>query len=328
VTGGASHVAVLAGGVGAARLLTGMVRAMPPEAVTAIVNVGDDLELHGLHISPDLDTVVYTVAGAIDPERGWGLRDETWTAMASLERYGGATWFRLGDQDLATHLFRTQRMTDGAPLSTVTAEIASSWKLGLRVLPVTDDRLRTRVTIAPEPQASANGSGPGGFEAPEEVSFQEYFVGRQHNVPVSAVRFEGDVEARPAPGVLEAIMTSGVVVIAPSNPIVSIGPVLAVPGVRNAVRQRRDSVIAVSPIVGGKALKGPADRMLRELGHEPSVVGVARLYAPLAGTLVIDEADRALAGDVEATGMHCVVTDTIMRDAEAAEALAQHVLNV
>jgi LPPG:FO 2-phospho-L-lactate transferase len=330
VTGGASHVAVLAGGVGAARLLTGMVRARPPEAVTAIVNVGDDLELHGLHISPDLDTVVYTVAGAIDPERGWGLRDETWTAMSSLERYGGATWFRLGDRDLATHLFRTQRMADGAPLSTVTAEVASAWKLGMRVLPVTDDQLRTRVTIAPEPSAGAgaNGSGPGGFEAPDEVSFQEYFLGRQHSVPVSAVRFAGDVEARPAPGVLEAIMTSGVVVIAPSNPIVSIGPVLAVPGVRNAVRQRRDSVVAVSPIVGGKALKGPADRMLRELGHEPSVVGVARLYAPLAGTLVIDEADRALAGDVEATGMHCVVTDTIMRDAEAAEALAQHVLHV
>jgi LPPG:FO 2-phospho-L-lactate transferase len=331
VTGGASHVAVLAGGVGAARLLTGMVRAMPPEAVTAVVNVGDDIELHGLHISPDLDTVVYTVAEAIDPERGWGLRDETWTAMDSLERYGGATWFRLGDQDLATHLFRTQRMADGAPLSTVTAEIASAWKLGLRVLPVTDDRLRTRVTIAPEPHStakSANGSRPGGFDAPEEVSFQEYFVGHQHSVPVSAVRFEGDVDARPAPGVLEAIMTASVVVIAPSNPIVSIGPVLAVPGVRNAVRQRRDSVVAVSPIVGGKALKGPADRMLRELGHEPSVVGVARLYAPLAGTLVIDEADRALAGDVEATGMGCVVTDTIMRDAEAAQALAHHVLHV
>jgi LPPG:FO 2-phospho-L-lactate transferase len=328
VTGGASHVAVLAGGVGAARLLTGMVRAMPPEAVTAIVNVGDDIELHGLHISPDLDTVVYTVAEAIDPERGWGLRDETWQAMASLERYGGTTWFRLGDQDLATHLFRTQRMADGAPLSTATAEIAAAWKLALRVLPVTDDRLRTRVTIAPEPHSAANGSGPGGFSAPDEVSFQEYFVHRQHSVPVSAVRFECDVDARPAPGVLEAIMTAGVVVIAPSNPIVSIGPVLAVPGVRNAVRQRRESVVAVSPIVGGKALKGPADRMLRELGHEPSVVGVARLYAPLAGTLVIDEADRALAGDVEATGMHCVVTDTIMRDAEAAKALAHHVLHV
>lgn len=328
MTGGASHVAVLAGGVGAARLLTGMVRAMPPEAVTAIVNVGDDIELHGLHISPDLDTVVYTVAEAIDPERGWGLRDETWQAMASLDRYGGATWFRLGDQDLATHLFRTQRMADGAPLSTVSGEIAAAWKLGLQVLPVTDDRLRTRVTIAPEPHDAANGSGPGGFSAPDEVSFQEYFVHRQHSVPVSAVRFEGDVDARPAPGVLEAIMTAGVVVIAPSNPIVSIGPVLAVPGVRNAVRQRRGSVVAVSPIVGGKALKGPADRMLRELGHEPSVVGVARLYAPLAGTLVIDEADRALAGDVEATGMHCVVTDTIMRDAEAAKALAHHVLHV
>jgi LPPG:FO 2-phospho-L-lactate transferase len=320
---GVPHVAVLAGGVGAARLLAGLVQAVPPEQVTAIVNVGDDLELHGLHISPDLDTVVYTLADAIDPERGWGLRDETWTTMASLDRYGGTTWFRLGDQDLATHLHRSQRLSDGAPLSTVTAEIAAAWKLGLRVVPVTDDRLRTMITLAPDPAASA---GPS-FEAPDEVTFQEYFVQRQHSVPVSAVRFECDFDTRAAPGVLEAIMTADVVVIAPSNPIVSIGPVLAVPGVRNAVRQRRESVIAVSPIVGGKALKGPADRMLRELGHEPSVVGVARLYAPLAGTLVIDEADRALADDVEAAGLRCVVTDTIMRDRAAAAALSTVVLH-
>jgi LPPG:FO 2-phospho-L-lactate transferase len=323
---GAPHVAVLAGGVGAARLLAGMVQAVPPELVTAIVNVGDDLELHGLHISPDIDTVVYTLADAIDPERGWGLRDETWTTMASLDRYGGDTWFRLGDQDLATHLYRSQRLADGAALSTITAEIAAAWKLGLHVVPVTDGRLRTRIMLAPDP-AVTGGAGGGSFEAPDEVAFQEYFVRRQHSVPVSAVRFDTDVDIRPAPGVLEAIMTADVVVIAPSNPIVSIGPVVAVPGVRNAVRQRRESVIAVSPIVGGKALKGPADRMLRELGHEPSVVGVARLYAPLAGTLVIDEADRALAENVEAAGLRCVVTDTIMRDRAAAAALSTVVLH-
>jgi LPPG:FO 2-phospho-L-lactate transferase len=321
---GQPHVAVLAGGVGAARLLAGMVEAVPPALVTAIVNVGDDLELHGLRISPDLDTIVYTLADAIDPERGWGLRDETWRTMENLDRYGGSTWFRLGDRDLATHLFRTQRMGEGAPLSTVTAEIAAAWKLGLRVVPVTDDPVGTRITLLPDPSAPG---APAGVVGPEEVSFQEYFVHRRHSVPVLAVRFEGDVAARPAPGVLEAIMTADVVVIAPSNPIVSIGPVLAVPGVRNAVRQRRESVVAVSPIVGGKALKGPADRMLRELGHEPSVVGVARLYAPLAGTLVIDEADRALADDVEAAGMRCVVTDTIMRDRAAAAALSTVVLH-
>jgi LPPG:FO 2-phospho-L-lactate transferase len=321
---GKPHVAVLAGGVGAARLLAGMVQAVPPELVTAIVNVGDDLELHGLHISPDIDTVVYTLADAIDPERGWGLRDETWTTMTSLDRYGGDTWFRLGDQDLATHLFRSQRLAEGAALSTITAEIAAAWKLGLRVVPVTDERLRTRIMLAPDPAASGAG---GHFEAPDEVAFQEYFVRRQHSVPVSAVRFDTASDIRPAPGVLEAIMTADVVVIAPSNPIVSIGPVVAVPGVRNAVRQRRESVIAVSPIVGGKALKGPADRMLRELGHEPSVVGVARLYAPLAGTLVIDEADRALAENVEAAGLRCVVTDTIMRDRAAAAALSTVVLH-
>ena len=318
---GQPHVAVLAGGVGAARLLAGMVQAVPPGLVTAVVNVGDDLELHGLRISPDIDTVVYTLADAIDPERGWGLRDETWRTMENLDRYGGTTWFRLGDRDLATHLFRTQRMSEGAPLSTVTAEIAAAWELGLRVVPVTDDPVGTRLTLLPDP------STPGSQVGPEEVSFQEYFVHRQHGVPVLAVRFEGDVAARPAPGVLEAIMTADVVVIAPSNPIVSIGPVLAVPGVRNAVRQRRESVVAVSPIVGGKALKGPADRMLRELGHDPSVVGVARLYAPLAGTLVIDEADRALADDVEAAGLRCVVTDTIMRDRAAAAALSTIVLH-
>jgi LPPG:FO 2-phospho-L-lactate transferase len=318
---GQPHVAVLAGGVGAARLLAGMVQAVPPGLVTAIVNVGDDLELHGLHISPDLDTVVYTLAGAIDPERGWGLRDETWHTMDNLDRYGGTTWFRLGDRDMATHLYRTQRLAEGAPISTVTAEIAAAWDLDLRVLPVTDDALRTRVTLAPDPD------GPGGPTGPEEVSFQEYFVHRRHGVPVSAVRFDCDLATRPAPGVLEALMTADVVVIAPSNPIVSIGPVLAVPGVRNAVRQRRESVVAVSPIVAGAALKGPADRMLRELGHDPSVVGVARLYAPLAGTLVIDEADRALADDVEAAGLRCVVTDTIMRDRAAAAALSTVVLH-
>jgi LPPG:FO 2-phospho-L-lactate transferase len=304
-------VAVLAGGVGAARLLTGMVRAVPPAEVTAIVNVGDDTVLHGLSISPDLDTVVYTVAGAIDPERGWGLRDESWQAMATLERYGGLTWFGLGDRDLGTHLYRTARLRDGAPLSEVTGEIARAWDLELSVLPVSDDPVRTLLTLA---------SGP---EAGTEVAFQDYFVRLQHSVAVSSVRISGAADAVPAPGVLAALASADTVVVAPSNPIVSIGPVMAVPGVQEAVTARRSSVVAVSPLVGGKALKGPADRLMRELGHEDSVVGVARLYAPYVGTLVIDTADAGFAAAVEAEGLRCVVTDTIMRDPAAAADLCK-----
>jgi LPPG:FO 2-phospho-L-lactate transferase len=305
-------VAVLCGGVGAARLLAGLVRAVPPSDVTAVVNVGDDMVMHGLAISPDLDTVVYTVAGAIDPERGWGLRDESWQAMATLERYGGATWFGLGDRDLGTHLYRTQRLRDGAPLSTVTAEVARGWGLELAVVPVTDDPVRTLLTLA-EPDGS-----PG-----EEVAFQDYFVARRHDVPVASVRFDGADAATPAPGVLDALAGADTVVVAPSNPIVSIEPVLAVPGVREAVADRRDSVVAVSPLVGGRALKGPADRLLRELGHDDSVEGIARLYAPFVGTLVIDRADAQLADAVRAAGLRCVVTDTIMRDPAAAAELCK-----
>lgn len=299
-------VAVLCGGVGAARLLAGMVRAVPPGDVTAIVNTADDMVMHGLAISPDLDTVVYTVAGAIDPERGWGLRDETWQAMATLGRYGGETWFGLGDRDLGTHLYRTQRLSTGMPLSIVTAEIARSWGLDLTVVPVTDDPVRTIVTLA---------------ESGEQVSFQDYFVARRHAVPVAEVHFAGAEESTPAPGVIDALVTADRVVIAPSNPIVSVAPVLAVPGVREAVSARRDSVVAVSPLVGGRALKGPADRLLRELGHDDSVAGVAELYAPVAGTLVIDQADVEHADAVRAAGLRCVVTDTIMRDPDAASAL-------
>jgi LPPG:FO 2-phospho-L-lactate transferase len=301
----------VSGGVGAARLLAGVVRAVPPTEVTAIANVGDDVELHGLHISPDLDTITYTVAGAIDPERGWGLGGETWHAMEALARYPQArTWFNLGDHDLATHLYRTDRLRAGAPLSQVTAEIAEAWGLGLRLLPVTDDRLQTRVTV----------------EGEGEIGFQEYFVERHHDVAVTAVRFDGAADARPAPGVLEALESADRVVVAPSNPLVSIDPVLAVPGVRAAVEARRDDGVGVSPIIAGEALKGPADRLLRELGHDASVVGVARLYAPLVGTLVIDEADADLASAVEAEGVRCVVAPTVMHGPAEATALAQVVL--
>jgi len=303
-------ITVIAGGVGAARMLAALSMVVDPATITAVVNVGDDLELGGLHISPDLDTVVYTLAGAIDPERGWGLVDESWRAMKSLERYDGATWFSLGDRDLGTHLHRTQRLAEGATLSTVTAEIARAWSIGPTVLPVTDDRLRTMVTLVDE----------------GEVSFQEYFVGRRHSVPVSAVRFDGATTARPAPGVLEAITRAEVVVIAPSNPLVSIAPVLAVPGVTEAIAARRSDVVAVSPIVAGAALKGPADRMLAEMGHEASALGVARLHRELVGTFVIDTADAALVDEIGALDMDCVVTDTIMRTPEVSRALAEAVL--
>jgi LPPG:FO 2-phospho-L-lactate transferase len=297
----------LAGGVGAARMLQGVVAVVDPDEVTAVVNTGDDTTLHGLHISPDLDTVTYTLAGAIDPERGWGLAGETWAAMDALDRYRGATWFRLGDRDLATHMFRTQRLRDGATLTAVTAEIAAAWGVRVRLLPMSDDRVETRVTVA--------GEG--------EIGFQEYFVGRQHSVAVTGVRFAGSDAAAPAPGVLDALAGATRVLICPSNPIVSIGPLLAVPGLREAVERRRDDAVAVSPIVAGAAIKGPADRMLRELGHDPSVVGVARLYAPLAATLIIDTADAALADEVEAAGMRCVVTNTVMRTPDDAAALAK-----
>lgn len=310
-------IAVIAGGVGAARMLSGIIQVVDQRDVTAIVNVADDFVLHGLDISPDLDTVIYTLAGEIDPERGWGLRNETWQAMAQLGHYSGITWFNLGDRDLGTHLFRTQRLREGATLSEVTAEIANAWGLRLTVLPATEDPVRTLVTLA-------NEFDPNGNQL--EVGFQEYFVERHHEVPVSAVRFEGAADARPAPDVLRAIECADRVVIAPSNPIVSIGPVLAIPGVTEAVSQRRDNVIAVSPIIAGSALKGPADRLLTELGHEASVVGVARLYAPLASTLVVDEADSDLAGSVEAEGMHCVVAPTIMSTPDRAAQLARVIL--
>jgi LPPG:FO 2-phospho-L-lactate transferase len=308
-------VTVLAGGVGAARLLAGLVQVTDPAAVTAVVNVGDDLTLHGLAISPDLDTITYTLAGAIDPGRGWGLEGETWNAMEALARYGGVTWFGLGDRDLATHLYRTQRLADGASLHAVTREITEAWDLVVRLLPATEDELRTRLTVA------ATAEGPAG-----EVDFQEYFVHRRHAVPVEAVRYAGASACGPGPGVLDAIGSAAHLVVAPSNPIVSIGPVLAVPGVREAVTARRDDVVAVSPIIAGSALKGPADRLLVDLGHEASVVGVARLYRPFVGTLVIDEADADLAAAVEAEGVHCVVAPTIMRDADAAAALGRVVL--
>lgn len=313
-------VTVLAGGVGAARFLRGLMDVVDHADITAIVNTGDDTELHGLSISPDLDTVTYTLAGAIDRERGWGLSGETWRAMDALARYvairppgstAAPTWFNLGDQDLATHFYRTARLLEGASLTEVTAEISRAWGLGVRLLPMSDDRFRTLVTLA---------------DTGEEVGFQDYFVRLRHGVAISSIRFEHD-DAAPTPDVVDALDADSVV-IAPSNPVVSIGPIRALPGIDDLLAARRESVVAVSPIVGGAALKGPAGRMLSELGEEASVAGVARLYAPIAGTLVIDPVDADLAGAVEAAGVRCLVTPSVMSSPAVAAELAEACLQV
>lgn len=313
-------VGVVCGGVGAARFLRALAGVHPVERTVGVVNTGDDTVMHGLAISPDIDTIVYTLAEAIDPARGWGLSDETWRAMEALSRYtsvrpagstAAPTWFNLGDQDLATHFYRTARRAEGATLTEVTAEIAAAWGVQQRLLPMTDHRVTTMVTLRDE-----------GIEVP----FQEYFVQRRHSVPVGAVRFDGADRASLTDHARMALTDSDVVVIAPSNPLVSIAPVRSLPGVDAVLSARRDTVVAISPIIGGAALKGPADRMLLELGHEASVVGVARLYAAIAGTLVIDPIDASLATAVEATGMRVVVTPSIMSTPAIGHELARRTL--
>ncbi len=312
-------VAVICGGVGAARLLRGFVGRIDAEHLTAIANVGDDMVLHGLNISPDLDTIVYTLADAVSAERGWGLEGETWQAMEMIGAYGAVSgepldWFSLGDRDLGTHLFRTGALAQGSTLDQVTAQIAAKWELPLSILPVTNDPIRTMVTLAE------------GDEAGTEISFQEYFVGRQHSVAVSSVRFDGAASAQAGPGVLEAIDAATTIVVAPSNPAVSIDPVLAVPGVRERLEARRGDVVGVSPIIGGKALKGPADRLLVELGRESSATAVAEWYRDVVGTLVIDTVDADQAPAIEALGVRAVVTDTIMSSPAITSALAETIL--
>jgi LPPG:FO 2-phospho-L-lactate transferase len=304
----------LAGGVGAARFLSGLVRAVPPSDVVAVVNTADDDEFHGLSVSPDLDSVTYTLAGASNPVQGWGLEGETFATLDALGRYAVDTWFRLGDKDLATHLYRTQRLRAGASLTEVTAEIARAWGLGLALLPMTDDRVRTRITV----------ERAGG--AVEEIAMQRWFVGERAESPVVSVRFDGADAARPAPGVLEALRRAETIVICPSNPVISIGPILAVPGIRDALAARRERVVAISPIVGGAPVKGPADRLMGPLGIEVSCVGIARAYREICGTLVIDAVDAHLAPNVEGEGVRAIVTDTMMRSPEIATQLARQTL--
>jgi LPPG:FO 2-phospho-L-lactate transferase len=280
---------VLAGGLGGSRCVDALARAAGPEQVTAIGNVGDDLEMWGLHVSPDLDTIMYTLAGLLDEERGWGLRGDTYQAMAVAEQAGRETWFTLGDQDAGVHILRTRMLKKGEPLSTVTQKLAEGLGVDVRLLPATDDRLRTKIQT------------PDG-----ELDFQEWFVRRRHADRVNGVRFEGSDESRPAPGVVEAIAAADVVVIAPSNPFVSIRPILAVPGIEEALRDTR--VAAISPLVGGKALRGPLAEMMVSLGHEPDAAGVRALYGDLVSVFVVDREDAALADEIPGA----VVADTVM----------------
>jgi LPPG:FO 2-phospho-L-lactate transferase len=274
---------------------------LPSGDLTVVGNVGDDVEVLGLHVSPDLDSLLYTLAGLIDEERGWGRAGETWTALASAADWGGEDWFRLGDLDLGLHLVRTRALRDGASLSEVTAGLCERAELGTLILPATHDRLRTHVVT------------PAGT-----FQFQEWFVGRGHRDDVDAVDFEGADEARPAPGVLEALETAGAILLAPSNPYVSIGPILAVRAIREALEHRRLRCVAVSPLVGGKAVTGPADRMLSRMAGGTTPAHVASCYDGLIDALVIDEADAPAEASVE-----LVVSKTLMRDRDSAKRLAE-----
>ena len=301
--------------MGAARFLRGLVQVVPPHDITLVVNTGDDDWFHGLLVCPDLDTVTYTLAGAENPDTGWGLAGETFAAIDALERYGSPTWFRLGDRDLATHVYRTERLRAGASLSTVAAEVATAWDVRTRILPMSDDPVSTRIDVR---------IGDGSVA---ELHMQEWFVRERAEPPVAAVRFDGVDRAAPAPGVLEALDEADTIIVCPSNPVISIGPILAVPGVRDALRRRRDRVVGVSPIIAGAPVKGPADRLMGPLGMEVSCVGVARAYRDFCSALVIDGGDASRAPEVETLGVHAVVTDTLMRDARVAAALARNTLD-
>ena len=303
------RVTLLAGGVGGARFARGLLACVPPADVTIVGNVGDDLEHWGLSISPDLDTLLYTLTGRVHPEQGWGVAGDTREAMAVVSELGGVDWFILGDRDIGLHLVRSERLRAGEPLSAVTADFARRYGLGAALLPASDDRLRTRIV-----------TGDG------ELAFQEWLVGRRAADPVRAVRFEGVPGARPAPGVLKAIESAELIVLAPSNPFVSLDPILAVDGLREAVAARRESVVAITPMIGGRAVKGPLAGMLETLGHEVGAVGVASVLASLAAAFVLDSADAERSADIRALGLRTICAPTLMHDAETAAALARAAL--
>lgn len=303
------RIAALAGGVGASKLLLGLYAEMEPSALTIIVNTGDDIRLHGLQISPDLDIVTYTLAGIIDSKKGWGFRGETFHALKRLAVYGRENWFNLGDRDLATHIHRTATLREGKSL----AEAADAIRLALgvksRILPMCNE---------PVPTMIDSNDGP--------LHFQEYLVKRRAEPVVRSIRFDGVEKAKPAAGVLEAIREAERIVICPSNPLISIGPILAVPGMRKVLLQRKPDVIAVCPIVGGKSLKGPSDKMLAQLGHEATASGVAKLYAEFTGTFVIDSQDEQEKPAIEALGLQARIVPTVMKTIAQKRALARRIL--
>jgi len=302
-------IVALAGGVGAARFLDGLARIAGPRQLFIVGNVGDDAEIHGLHISPDLDTVMYTLAGVANRRQGWGLERETFHCLEALRGLGADAWFRLGDRDLATHLYRTGRRRAGATLAEVTQELCRSLGVKSQIVPATNDRLRTLVK-------TARGN----------LEFQTYFVRRRARARVLGLEFEGARRSRPAPGILAQIAEASAVILCPSNPFISIGPILAVPGMREALRRTAAPVAAITPIVGGKALKGPAARMMRSMGHKASADGVAELYRDFLDVFVLDRTDAHLAPKVEALGMRALVTNTIMSGTPQRRALAAAVL--
>lgn len=309
------RIVALAGGVGAGKFLRGLVRAVPPSDVTVIVNTGDDIAMHGLHVSPDLDSVVYWLGDVFDRERGWGRRQETFRATEELRAFDpDLAWFNLGDLDLATHLFRTNLLASGASLSEVTSRVAERFAVGARLLPMSDDPVTTRIDVVAD-----------GEEL--ELHFQEYWVLRRARDEVKGVRYEGAGAARPAPGVLDAIGDAGAIVLCPSNPVASLGPILAVPGIRDAIERHR-AVVGVSGIVAGAPLAGMADRLMPAVGVEVTAAGAADCYRGLLEAWVVDEADRGLVPRIQATGIRVGVTDTIMADDARAEALARFSLGM
>jgi len=303
------EIVALAGGIGASKLLVGLNRAMDPRELTIIVNTGDDIVLHGLAISPDLDIVTYSLAGLVNPETGWGFRDETFRAHDQLAAYGRPAWFHLGDRDLATHIHRTAILRGGATLSAAAESIRLALGVQARILPMSDQPVPTMIDTEQG-----------------RLNFQEYLVQKRAEPVVRKITFDGIERALPGPGVLESLERAAVIVICPSNPLISIGPILAVPGVREALRKRRQDVVAVCPIVGGKSLKGPSDRMLAQLGFDVSASGVARMYQDICATFLIDSVDAGERSAVEALGMTAVVCSTVMQTLEDKERLAVETL--
>lgn len=300
---------ILTGGTGGAKFIRGMMEVVSPTDLTIIANTGDDCQMWGLHISPDLDTIMYQLAGLLDEERGWGVRNDTFTCLAMMGFYGEPTWFKLGDRDLATHLKRTLLLQSGWSLADATARLCRSLGLSARLLPMSNDRVETRLH-------TSQGT----------LSFQEYFVRERWQPEVTGVEFVGSDRAQPAPGVVEALREAEGVIIAPSNPITSIGPILSIAGIRQALEERKAPVVAISPLIGGRAVSGPAARLLAAEGYEPSPRGIARFYSGVIDWLLIDDQDAALADEIRGLGLRVAVAPLLMRDREGSRAVAQAAL--